>query len=335
MVKIGINGFGRVGRQAFRVIYQNYRNELEVVAVNDITDPATLGHLLKYDTNYGKLPWPVEVGENAIIVDGKEIRVFAEKDPGLIPWKDLGVELVLESSGVFTDALKAKKHIDAGAKRVIITAPAKNEDITVVLGVNEDKYDPTKHFIISNASCTTNSLAPVVKVLHENFGILTGLMTTIHAYTNDQRLLDLPHKDLRRARAAAMNIIPTTTGAAKAIGLVIPELSGKLNGFALRVPVSTVSLTDFVALLSRPVTKEEVNEAFKKAAQGSLKGILAFEEEPLVSSDFKGSSYSSIVDGPSTMCVENLVKVYAWYDNEWGYACRVADLAKFLAEKGI
>jgi glyceraldehyde 3-phosphate dehydrogenase len=335
MVRIGINGFGRVGRQAFRAIYQNYRSELEVVAVNDITDPATLGHLLKYDTNYGKLPWPVEVGENAITVDGKEIRVFAEKDPGLIPWKDLGVELVLEASGVFTDALKARKHIDSGAKRVIITAPAKNEDITIVLGVNEDKYDPAKHFIISNASCTTNSLAPVVKVLHENFGIISGLMTTVHAYTNDQRLLDLPHKDLRRARAAAMNIIPTTTGAAKAIGLVIPELNGKLNGFALRVPTSTVSLTDFVALLSHPVTKEEVNEAFKKAAQGNLKGILSFEEEPLVSSDFKGSSYSSIVDGPSTMCIGNLVKVYAWYDNEWGYACRVADLAYFLAKKGI
>ncbi|MCR4433037.1 MAG: type I glyceraldehyde-3-phosphate dehydrogenase [Caldiserica bacterium] len=335
MVRIGINGFGRTGRQVFKALYQNYAKDLEVVAVNDITDTVTLGHLLKYDTNYGRLPWPVEVTENSIKVDGREIRVFAEKDPGLIPWKDLGVELVIESSGVFTDALKAKKHIEAGAKRVIITAPAKNEDITLVLGVNEEKYDPNKHFIVSNASCTTNSLAPVVKVLHENFGILSGLMTTIHAYTNDQRLLDLPHKDLRRARAAAMNIVPTTTGAAKAIGLVIPELNGKLNGFAVRVPVSTVSLTDFVAYLSRPVIKEEVNDAFKKAAQSGLKGILWFEEEPLVSVDFKGSSYSSIVDGLSTMCVENLVKVLAWYDNEWGYACRVADLAHFMAQKGI
>ncbi|MDI6868512.1 MAG: type I glyceraldehyde-3-phosphate dehydrogenase [Coprothermobacterota bacterium] len=335
MVRIGINGFGRTGRQVFKALYQNYAKDLEVVAVNDITDTVTLGHLLKYDTNYGRLPWPVEVTENSIKVDGKEVRVFAEKDPGLIPWKDLGVELVIESSGVFTDALKAKKHIEAGAKRVIITAPAKNEDITLVLGVNEEKYDPNKHFIVSNASCTTNSLAPVVKVLHENFGILSGLMTTIHAYTNDQRLLDLPHKDLRRARAAAMNIVPTTTGAAKAIGLVIPELNGKLNGFAVRVPVSTVSLTDFVAYLSRPVIKEEVNDAFKKAAQSGLKGILWFEEEPLVSVDFKGSSYSSIVDGLSTMCVENLVKVLAWYDNEWGYACRVADLAHFMAQKGI
>ncbi|MGB9833618.1 MAG: type I glyceraldehyde-3-phosphate dehydrogenase [bacterium] len=335
MVRIGINGFGRTGRQVFKALYQNYAKDLEVVAVNDITDTVTLGHLLKYDTNYGRLPWPVEVTDNSIIVDGKEVRVFAEKDPGLIPWKDLGVELVIESSGIFTDALKAKKHIEAGAKRVIITAPAKNEDITLVLGVNEEKYDPNKHFIVSNASCTTNSLAPVVKVLHENFGILSGLMTTIHAYTNDQRLLDLPHKDLRRARAAAMNIIPTTTGAAKAIGLVIPELNGKLNGFAVRVPVSTVSLTDFVAYLSRPVIKEEVNDAFKKAAQSGLKGILWFEEEPLVSVDFKGSSYSSIVDGLSTMCVENLVKVLAWYDNEWGYACRVADLAHFMAQKGI
>ncbi len=335
MVKVGINGFGRTGRQVFKALYQNYAKEIEVVAVNDITDTVTLGHLLKYDTNYGRLPWQVEVSENSIKVDGKEIRVFAEKDPGLIPWKDLGVELVIESSGVFTDALKAKKHVEAGAKRVIITAPAKNEDITLVLGVNEDKYDPQKHFIVSNASCTTNSLAPVVKVLHENFGIVSGLMTTIHAYTNDQRLLDLPHKDLRRARAAAMNIIPTTTGAAKAIGLVIPELNGKLNGFAVRVPTSTVSLTDFVAWLSRPVTKEEVNDALKKAAQGSLKGILAFEEEPLVSIDFKGSPFSSIVDGLSTMCVDNLVKVLAWYDNEWGYACRVADLASFMAKKGI
>jgi glyceraldehyde 3-phosphate dehydrogenase len=335
MVRIGINGFGRTGRQVFKALYQNYAKDLEVVAVNDITDTVTLGHLLKYDTNYGRLPWPVEVTENSIKVDGKEVRVFAEKDPGLIPWKDLGVELVIESSGIFTDALKAKKHIEAGAKRVIITAPAKNEDITLVLGVNEEKYDPNKHFIVSNASCTTNSLAPVVKVLHENFGILSGLMTTIHAYTNDQRLLDLPHKDLRRARAAAMNIVPTTTGAAKAIGLVIPELNGKLNGFAVRVPVSTVSLTDFVAYLSRPVIKEEVNDAFKKAAQSGLKGILWFEEEPLVSVDFKGSSYSSIVDGLSTMCVENLVKVLAWYDNEWGYACRVADLAHFMAQKGI
>lgn len=335
MVKVGINGFGRTGRQVFKALYQNYAKEIKVVAVNDITDTVTLGHLLKYDTNYGRLPWEVEVSESTIKVDGKEIRVFSEKDPGLIPWKDLGVELVIESSGVFTDALKAKKHIEAGAKRVIITAPAKNEDITLVLGVNENKYDPQKHFIVSNASCTTNSLAPLVKVLHENFGIISGLMTTIHAYTNDQRLLDLPHKDLRRARAAAMNIIPTTTGAAKAIGLVIPELNGKLNGFAVRVPTSTVSLTDFVALLSRPVTKEEVNEAFKKSAQGNLKGILWFEEEPLVSIDFKGSSFSSIVDGLSTMCVDNLVKVLAWYDNEWGYACRVADLANFMVQKGI
>jgi len=335
MIKVGINGFGRTGRQVFKALYQNYSGDLQVVAVNDITDSVTLAHLLKYDSNYGKLPWPVEVKDNAIGVDGKDIKIFAEKDPAAIPWKDLGAELVIESSGVFTDAQKAKKHLEAGARRVIITAPAKNEDITLVLGVNQGKYDPNKHFIVSNASCTTNSLAPVVKVLHENFGIISGLITTIHAYTNDQRLLDLPHKDLRRARAAAMNIIPTTTGAAKAIGLVIPELNGRLNGFAIRVPTPTVSLTDFVAELCRPVTKEEVNEVFKKAAAGGLKGILWFEEDPLVSMDFKGSSYSSIVDGQSTMCVGNLTKVLAWYDNEWGYACRVADLAYYMYQKGI
>ncbi|MCX5969973.1 MAG: type I glyceraldehyde-3-phosphate dehydrogenase [Coprothermobacterota bacterium] len=335
MLKVAINGFGRVGRQVFKVFLEKYPQEVEVVAINDITDPPTLAHLLKYDSNYGRFPMLVEPTDDGFMVNAKHFKIFAEKDPALLPWKDLGVDLVVESSGVFTDALKARKHLEAGAKRVIISAPAKNEDITVVLGVNEEQYDPARHFIVSNASCTTNSLAPVVKVLLENFGIVSALMTTIHSYTNDQRILDLPHKDLRRARAAALNIIPTTTGAAKAISLVLPSLKGKMNGFSVRVPTPTVSLTDLVAQLEKAPTKEEVNAALKAAADGPLAGIMGYNEEPLVSMDYKGSPLSSIVDGLSTMVVGNLVKVVAWYDNEWGYSVRVADLAHYMFSKGI
>jgi glyceraldehyde 3-phosphate dehydrogenase len=335
MVKIAINGFGRVGRQVFKVFLEKYPQEVQVVAINDITDPPTLAHLLKYDSNYGPFPLPVEAVEGGFTVDGQFFRIFAEKDPALLPWKDLGVEVVVESSGVFTDAKMARKHIEAGAKRVIISAPAKNEDLTVVLGVNEAMYDPARHFIVSNASCTTNSLAPVVKVLLDNFGIVAGLMTTIHSYTNDQRILDLPHKDLRRARAAALNIIPTTTGAAKAISLVIPELKGKMNGFSVRIPTPTVSLTDLVVQLERAATRESVNASLKAAAEGPLMGILGYNEEPLVSMDYKGNSLSSIVDGLSTMVVGNLVKVVAWYDNEWGYSVRVADLVHTMIVRGI
>jgi len=335
MLKVAINGFGRVGRQIFKVFLEKYPQKVEVVAINDITDPPTLAHLLKYDSNYGRFPMLVEATEDGFMVNDKHFKIFAEKDPALLPWKDLGVDLVVESSGVFTDALKARKHLEAGARRVIISAPAKNEDLTVVLGVNEEQYDPMRHFIVSNASCTTNSLAPVVKVLLENFGILSALMTTIHSYTNDQRILDLPHKDLRRARAAALNIIPTTTGAAKAISLVLPSLKGKMNGFSVRVPTPTVSLTDLVVQLEKAATKEEVNAALKTAADGPLSGIMGYNEEPLVSMDYKGSPFSSIVDGLSTMVVGNLVKVVAWYDNEWGYSVRVADLAAYMFGKGI
>ncbi len=334
MVKVGINGFGRVGRQVFKAIRDMYGDLLEVVAVNDITSPDVLAHLLRYDSNYGRFNGTVEVQGSSIFVDGKEIRVFAEKDPANLPWKDLGVQLVIESTGVFTDAQKAAAHLTAGAKKVIITAPAKNEDITIVIGVNEDKYDPEKHHIVSNASCTTNSVAPVAKVLHDNFGIEYGFLTTVHAYTNDQRILDLPHKDLRRARAAALSIIPTTTGAAKAVALVIPELKGKFDGIALRVPTPTVSISDFVITLQKPVTRDEVNAAFKAAAEGRLKGILGYTEEPVVSVDFKGDSHSGIVDGSLTMVIgERTVKVLVWYDNEWGYSVRVADLAALMARK--
>ncbi|MCF6096849.1 type I glyceraldehyde-3-phosphate dehydrogenase [Thermovorax subterraneus] len=335
-VKVGINGFGRIGRNSFKAALKNHP-DIEIVAINDLTDAATLAHLLKYDSVFGRFEGDVAAKEDAIVVNGKEIKVFAEKDPANIPWKDLGVDIVVESTGVFTSKDKAIKHIEGGgAKKVIISAPAKGEDITIVMGVNHEKYNPKEHNVISNASCTTNCLAPVVKVLMDNFGIKKGLMNTVHSYTNDQRILDLPHKDLRRARAAALNIIPTTTGAAKAVALVIPELAGKLNGFALRVPTPTVSIVDFTAVVEKSVTVDEVNQALKAAAEGPMKGILGYTEEPLVSMDFKGSELSSIVDGLSTMVMDgDLVKVIAWYDNEWGYSCRVMDLVKYIAEKGL
>jgi glyceraldehyde 3-phosphate dehydrogenase len=334
-VKVGINGFGRIGRQVFRIIWESHPGDLEVVAVNDITDTATLAHLLKYDSNYGRFPAEIEAREGSFLVDGKEVKVFAQRDPAQLPWKDLGVSVVLEATGLFTDGKKAAVHIESGgAKKVIISAPAKpadSVDLTVVLGVNDAMYDPAKHHVVSNASCTTNCLAPVAKVLHDSFGIRYGLMTTIHSYTNDQRILDLPHKDLRRARAAALNIIPTTTGAARAVALVIPELKGKFDGFALRVPTPTVSIVDFVGELEKAATKEEINAALKAAAEGPMKGILGYSEEPLVSMDLKGDPRSSIVDAQLTNVIgDNLIKVVSWYDNEWGYSCRMADLAKFL-----
>lgn len=334
MVKVGINGFGRIGRNVFKSILNNYSEEIEIVAINDLTDPATLAHLLKYDSLYGKFNGTVEATENSIIVNGKEIRIFAERDPKNIPWGLQGAEIVIESTGFFTDGTKAKAHIEAGAKKVLISAPAKNEDITIVMGVNEEKYDSAKHDIISNASCTTNCLAPFAKILDEKFGIESGLMTTIHSYTNDQKILDAPHKDLRRARAGAESMIPTTTGAAKAVALVLPQLKGKLNGLAVRVPTPTVSMTDLVCEVSKSVTAEEVNAALKEAAEGSLKGILGFSEEPLVSMDFRGDERSSIVDGLSTMVMgDKLVKVVSWYDNEWGYSNRLADLTKYVADR--
>lgn len=334
-IRVAINGFGRIGRNSFKAAIENYR-DIEIIAINDLYDTKTLAHLLKYDSVFGKFPGDVKGKEGALEVNGKEIRVTAEKDPVNLPWGELGVDVVIESTGVFRSREKAAKHIEAGAKKVIITAPAKGEDITIVLGVNEEKYDPEKHHIISNASCTTNCLAPVVKILNDKFGVEKGLMTTVHSYTNDQRILDLPHSDLRRARAAALSIIPTTTGAAKAVTLVLPELKGKLNGFALRVPTPTVSITDFVAVVKKNVTEEEINNAFKEAAEGDLKGILGYSDEPLVSMDYKGNSLSSIVDGLSTMVIDgNLVKVVSWYDNEWGYSCRVIDLVHYIAKKGI
>ena len=337
-IRVGINGFGRIGRQVFRAIWEHYPDDLEVVAVNDLTDNRTLSHLLKYDSNYGRFPGHVEVREGAFLVDGKEVKTFAQYDPGQIPWRDLGVSVVAESTGVFNDGQQAALHRQGGAQKVIVTAPAKpanSVDWTVVLGVNEQDYQRDKHHVISNASCTTNCLAPLAKVLHQSFGINRGHMTTIHAYTNDQRILDLPHKDLRRARAAALNIIPTTTGAAKAVALVIPELKGKFDGYALRVPTPTVSIVDFVCELAQEVTAEQVNDALRTQAEGPLNGILGYSEDPLVSTDLKGDSRSGIVDGLLTNVIQgNLVKVIAWYDNEWGYSCRVADLANFLASKG-
>jgi len=334
MVKVGINGFGRIGRNVFKSLVDQYAKDIEVVAINDLTDPKTLAHLLKYDTLYGKFNGTVEATENSIIVSGKEIRIFAERDPKNIPWGLQGVDIVIESTGLFTDATKAKAHIEAGAKKVLISAPGKNEDITIVLGVNEDKYDAKNHNIISNASCTTNCLAPFAKVLDEKFGILQGLMTTIHSYTNDQKILDAPHKDLRRARAASEAMIPTTTGAAKAVALVLPQLKGKLNGMAVRVPTPTVSMTDLVCELGKSVTVEEINAALREASEGKLKGILGFSDEPLISMDFRGDERSSIVDGLSTMVMgDNLVKVVAWYDNEWGYSNRLADLTKYVADR--
>jgi len=334
MVRVGINGFGSIGKRFFRAAMR--RDDMEIVAANDLTDPGTLAHLLKYDSNYGTLPNEVKVTDKGFSVDGREVRVLSERDPSKLPWKDLGVDIVLESTGRFTEKEKAYAHIDpAGAKKVVISAPAKGEDITIVMGVNHDKYDPAKHSVISNASCTTNGLAPVAKVLDDAFGIEEGLMTTIHAYTNDQVILDFPHKDLRRARAGALNIIPTTTGAAKAVSLVLPQLKGKLNGLAFRVPTPTVSIVDLVARVRKPATVEEVNRAMEEAASGPLKGILGVCHEPLVSMDFKGMRESSMVDALSTMVVGSLVKVEAWYDNEWGYSERLVDLISYIASKGL
>jgi glyceraldehyde 3-phosphate dehydrogenase len=336
VTKIGINGFGRVGRQVLKAVIENHSGSLEVVALNDLTDTKTNAHLFKYDSTYGIYKGTVEAKEDAIVIDGKVVKVISERDPSKIAWASYGVEIVVESTGLFTDGPKAAAHLKGGAKKVIITAPAKEEDITIVLGVNEGKYDPSKHKIISNASCTTNCIAPIVKVLHENFGIEKGLMSTIHAYTNDQRILDQVHKDLRRARTAGLSIIPTTTGAAKAVTTVMPELKGKVHGMAYRVPTATVSVVDFVADLMKKVKAEDVNAALKKAADGPLKNILAYCEEPLVSIDFKGNPASTIVDALSTMVIaDNMVKVVSWYDNEWGYSCRVADLMKYIAGKGL
>nr|WP_092074806.1 glyceraldehyde-3-phosphate dehydrogenase [Dendrosporobacter quercicolus]NSL49291.1 glyceraldehyde-3-phosphate dehydrogenase [Dendrosporobacter quercicolus DSM 1736]SDN13146.1 glyceraldehyde-3-phosphate dehydrogenase (NAD+) [Dendrosporobacter quercicolus] len=332
--KVGINGFGRIGRNVFRAALNN--PAVEIVAVNDLTDAKTLAHLLKYDSVHGILAADVKADGTNLVVNGKAIKVLAEREPAKLPWKDLGVAVVVESTGRFTDRDKAAAHLEAGAKKVIISAPAKQEDITIVMGVNENKYDAAAHHVLSNASCTTNCLAPFAKVLHEQFGIKRGLMTTVHAYTNDQQILDLPHKDLRRARAAGVSIIPTTTGAAKAVALVLPELKGKLNGFAMRVPTPNVSVVDLVAELDKNVTAEEVNAALKSAAEGALKGILAYTDEPLVSKDFNGNPHSSIIDGLSTMVIEgNMVKVVSWYDNEWGYSNRVVDLIDFVAKKGL
>ncbi|HHW41029.1 MAG TPA: type I glyceraldehyde-3-phosphate dehydrogenase [Syntrophomonadaceae bacterium] len=333
-VKVGINGFGRIGRLVLRAALE--KPELEIVAVNDLTDSRTNAHLFKYDSVHGPFHGTVEATDDAIVINGKSIRVLSEKDPANLPWKDLGVSIVIEATGKFTDAEKAAAHLKAGAKKVIITAPGKKEDITIVMGVNENKYDPARHHIISNASCTTNCLAPVVKVLHDNFVVKRGLMTTTHAYTNDQRILDLAHKDLRRARAAALSMIPTTTGAAKAVTLVLPELTGKLTGIAVRVPTPNVSLVDFVCEVEKPATVEAINKAFKDAAAGPMKGILAYNDEPLVSKDFNGDSHSSIFDATCTMVMdETLVKVFAWYDNEWGYSCRVVDCTLYVASKGL
>ena len=334
--KVGINGFGRIGRLALKAIIQRCGGKVEVAAVNDLTDAKTNAHLFKYDSNYGIYPGKVEAKDDCIVVDGREIKVLAERDPGKIPWRDYGVDIVIESTGLFTHASKAAAHLQGGAKKVIISAPAQEEDISIVLGVNDGQYDPAKHRIISNCSCTTNCIAPVVKILHQNFGIVHGLMTTVHAYTNDQKILDVFHRDLRRARAAATNIIPTTTGAARTVTVVMPELKGKLHGIAIRVPTPIVSLVDFVADLNRKVSAEEVNAAFRKAADGELKGILEYCDEPLVSSDFKGNPASAIFDAPSTMVIDGtFIKVLAWYDNEWGYSCRLADLVVYIIEKGL
>ncbi len=332
--KIGINGFGRIGRNVFRASLA--KADIEIVAINDLTDAKTLAHLLKYDSVHGILDAEVTVGENCIYVNGKEIKVLAERNPADLPWGELGVDIVVESTGLFTQREKAAAHLAAGAKKVIISAPAKEEDITIVMGVNHEKYDAANHHVISNASCTTNCLAPFAKVLNDNYGIKRGLMTTVHAYTNDQRILDLPHKDLRRARAAGQSIIPTTTGAARAVALVLPELKGKLNGFAMRVPTPNVSVVDLVAELEKPATADEINAKLKEAAEGELKGVLGYTDEPLVSKDFCGNANSSIVDGLSTMVIEgNMVKVVSWYDNEWGYSNRVLDLASYIASKGL
>lgn len=335
-IRVGINGFGRIGRQSMKAILERHAGELEVVAINDLTDTKTNAHLLKYDSTYGRFPGEVEATPDSLIVNGHKIKVLAQRDPAQIPWGDLGAEIVIESTGFFTNAEKAAAHLHDTVKKVIISAPAKGEDLTIVLGVNDHMYDPTKHNIVSNASCTTNCLAPAAKVLNDTFGIEKGLMNTIHSYTNDQRLQDQLHNDLRRARAAAVNIIPTSTGAAKAVALVIPELKGRFDGMSLRVPTLTVSIVDFVATVRKETNKEAVNAAFKAAAAGALNGILDYTEEPLVSTDFRGDTHSSIIDGLTTQVLGgNMVKVVAWYDNEWGYSCRVSDLAAFLAKKGL
>jgi len=332
-VKVGINGFGRIGRQSLKALIER-SPEVEVVAVNDLMDTATNALLFKHDSTYGAYPGEVSHTADTIVVDGREITCLQFKDPAQLPWKDLGVDIVVESTGLFTDAIKAKAHLDAGAKKVIISAPAKGEDITIVLGVNEGTYDPAAHHVISNASCTTNCLAPAAKVMHDNWVIKRGLMNTIHSYTNDQRILDVAHKDPRRARAAGLNIIPTTTGAAKALALVIPDLKGKVDGFSLRVPTPTVSVVDFTAELEKPASVEELNEAFRAAAAGPMKGILGVSDEPLVSSDFRGDARSSIVDAACTMSLGgDFVKVITWYDNEWGYSCRVADLVSYVSAR--
>ena len=333
-IKVGINGFGRIGRNVLRAALS--RRDIDFVAVNDITDTGTLAHLLKYDSVLGNLDANIEAGDKTITVNGDEFQVFTERDPGKIDWASVGAEIVIESTGLFTKREDAAKHLHGTVKKVIITAPAKNEDVTVVLGVNEKAYNPKEHHVISNASCTTNCLAPIAKVLHDRFKIRKGLMNTVHSYTNDQRLLDLPHKDLRRARAAALSIIPTSTGAAKAIGLVLPELKGKLDGISLRVPTPNVSIVDLVAEVETNTSKDEVNAAMKQAAEGPMRGILKFSEEPLVSVDFRGNPHSSILDAPYTSVIEgNLVKLLSWYDNEWGYSCRVVDLVKYIAEQGL
>jgi len=332
-VRVGINGFGRIGRQSLKALIER-APDVEIVAVNDLVDTSLNALLFKHDSTYGAYPGTVDHTDDALIIDGREIKVLKEKDPAALRWGDLGVDIVLESTGIFTDAEKARAHIDAGARKVIISAPAKGEDITIVLGVNEDRYDADAHTIISNASCTTNCLAPAAKVVHDLVKIERGLMNTIHSYTNDQRILDVAHKDPRRARAAGQNIIPTTTGAAKALALVIPDLKGKFDGFSLRVPTPTVSVVDFTADVSRPTSVEEINDAFRAAAEGPMKGILGVSDDPLVSSDFRGDSRSSIIDGASTMVLDGtMVKVIAWYDNEWGYSCRVADLIAFVAAR--
>jgi glyceraldehyde 3-phosphate dehydrogenase len=332
-VRVGINGFGRIGRQSLKAIIER-TNDIDVVAINDLVETSMNALLFRYDSTYGRYPGSVDHTDDALIVDGREIRVLKEKDPAALPWADLGVDIVIESTGLFTDAEKARAHIDAGAQKVIISAPAKKEDVTIVLGVNEGMYDPEKHHIISNASCTTNCLAPVAKVVQDEFGIVHGLMNTIHSYTNDQRVLDVAHKDPRRARSAGQNIIPTTTGAARALALVIPELKGKFDGFSLRVPTPTVSVVDFTAQLEKPTTAEALNDAFRSAATGRMEGILGVTDEPLVSMDFKGDERSGIVDAQSTMVIgERMVKVVAWYDNEWGYSCRIADLTAFVGQR--
>lgn len=335
MVRVAINGFGRIGRNILRASLDNL-DKVDFVCINDITDAPTLAHLLKYDSVFGKIPAEISVKGSSLILNGKEIRVTAERDPAKLPWKELNVDIALECTGLFTSRDKAEAHLAAGAKKVIISAPAKNEDITICLGVNHENYDPRKHNVISNASCTTNCLAPVAKVLNDRFGIVKGLMTTVHAYTNDQRILDLPHKDLRRARAAALSMIPTSTGAAKAVSLVLPELKGRLDGMAIRVPVPTVSVVDLTAELSKATTADEVNTAFLEASNSSLKGVLEYTEELLVSVDFKGNPHSSIFDAQATKVIgEKMVKVLAWYDNEWGFSCRMRDLVLYMAGKGL